>query len=231
MDWTLNFCRDNFYGMSNVPAERIRDAMADLCEPLHDVFAQAGTSKMLAPPSEEEAEHLPDFSRPEYGWLRTHIVRATAHHLLEKRNLGVWSLSGRHHQNGELWLTDQSYRVRLLHSLSETDVPPPGPSKARRAFYFNPPLISQLPLFGPHDDRLLLLWRMDQKTMEPAFRVVRPIGNWKYGAHAQVDVDFLPPNSSQELLDLQFMPSDDDIRLNIPNEEEDNGFRAGGISG
>ena len=32
--------------------------------------------------------------------------------------LGGWKLTGNHSQNGALWLTDGSYRARILHTLS-----------------------------------------------------------------------------------------------------------------
>lgn len=209
--------------------DRIRTAMTDLCEPLHDVFARAGAAKILARPDDE---HDPDFSGTEYGWFRTHAVRAHAHYFLKRHNLGSWSLAGKHQRNGELWLTDGDYRVRILHGPSETDVPPPGHNAARLAYYHNPrlPFFSET-LFGTPDDRLLVLWRLDAETGIPAFRVVRPIGRWKYGRRAKVDVDFHLPPTADELTDMQFNPSDEGIHLNIPKEEEGNGIRAGGISG
>ncbi|BAG20143.1 MULTISPECIES: hypothetical protein [Streptomyces] len=217
--------------MDNGGTERIKQALADLCEPLHDVFAEAGASKLLQPPAEEDLDHVPDFSGRHYGWLRTHIVRAHAHFRLNQRNLDPWRLSGKHQRNGELWMTDGDYRLRILHGPSETDVPPPGRNGARRAYFHNPALPLAEPMFGPPNDRLLVLWHIHPITGEPSFRVVRPIGDWKYGGKAQVDVDFPLPQTSDDLINMQFNPSDDEIHLSIPNEEEGNDFRAGGISG
>ncbi|MEU3836082.1 hypothetical protein [Streptomyces microflavus] len=212
--------------------DRIREALADLCEPLHDTFARAGAATSTSVKgSKKRKRSIPDLSGPEYGWHRTHTIRAYAHYYLKQRDLGAWGLSGNHRRNGELWLSDGSYRARLLHGPSKTDVPPPGPNLSRRAYYRNPRLPLPDPLFGPADDRLLVLWRLDAQTGAPAFRVVRPIGNWKYGRKAQVDIDFPLPQSADELADIYFEPSDDEIHLNIPNEESNDDFRAGGISG
>ncbi|EGJ76268.1 hypothetical protein STTU_3479 [Streptomyces sp. Tu6071] len=43
-------------------------------------------------------------------------------------------------------------------------------------------------------------------------------------------MDFVLPTTAEELGSMEFFPSDEDINLNIPNEEEGNEFGAGGIS-
>jgi hypothetical protein len=154
-----------------------------------------------------------------------------AHYKLGTRQLGVWSLSGNHARNGELWLSDGQYRVRVLHALSEKQVPPPGQNAARCAYYRNPPLaLLPTPLFGPINDRLLMLWRIDPKAHTPVFRVVRPIGNWKWGDHALTDLDFILPPTAFDLQNLAFEPTDEGLELDIPAIEggaEDAPDRAG----
>ncbi|MEU3487355.1 hypothetical protein [Streptomyces massasporeus] len=222
--------------MDNGGAERIREALGDLCEPLHDVFARAGASKMLKRPDDEDRDGTPDFSSPEYGWFRTHAVRAHAHFYLSRRSLDPWALAGNHKRNGELWLADGRFEIRILHGTAN-DIPKPGYNRARRAYYRNKPL-GMTPLFGVQETfagmerhRLLVLWHLDPKTGEPALRVVRPVGDAMTGRRVPVDVDFMLPPTAEELESMQFDPSDDDIYLNIPNEEEGNDFRAGGIPG
>jgi hypothetical protein len=191
--------------------ERVRNALADLCEPLHDVFAWAG---------QRRAEALPELARPEYNWHGTHTIRALAHHRLRRTNLGVWTLSGNHARNGELWLTDSDYSLRVLHALNDRDVPPPGPNRARRAYYHNPPLPLQEKLDGPANDKLIALWRLDPSGA-PSFRVVRPIGKWRFGGTAKSDLDFPLPEMAIDMRSLHFEPADeglDDVRL--PEEEE-----------
>jgi hypothetical protein len=168
-----------------------------------------------------------------YGWNATHTVRALAHLRLGKSDLGVWSLTGRHARNGELWLSDGSYRARILHALSDEQVPPPGTNFARKAYYRNPrlPLVWQPPMIGPPNDRLLLVWRIDPKTHVPVFRVVRPIGDWKWGARAETDLNFYLPETAADLRDLQFNPSDEGLELDLPEEDEGGAEDAGGSSG
>ncbi|WP_043255455.1 hypothetical protein [Streptomyces sp. Tu6071] len=222
--------------MDNSGVERIKQAMTDLCEPLYDCFARAGVAKIHFCPDESERDHVPDFSGRDYRWLRTHYVRAHVHHELSKRNVDPWRLSGNHRRNGELWLTDGELRARVLHGPSG-DIPAAGRNLARRAFYRNVPLDPrqmrfglQEPIFGPMNDRLLILWDLDAANREPTLRVVRPIGPSLYGRSVPVDVDFVLPTTAEELGSMEFFPSDEDINLNIPNEEEGNEFGAGGIS-
>ncbi|SIO89862.1 hypothetical protein [Nocardiopsis sp. JB363] len=209
--------------------ERIKHALADLCEPLHDVFTQAGTHPLSKAPAEEDRDNNPDFSGRDYAWFRTHFVRAFAHNRLQQRTLDPWRLTGDHWRNGELWMANGEFELRFLHGLSEADVPAPGSNRARAAYYCNPPLPMMPALFGSEIDKLILLWRLNPLG-EPSFRVVRTIGRWKFGGTAKLDVDFPLPQSSEELINMTFTPSDDGIDLNLPNEENDE-FGAGGISG
>ncbi|MGH4007351.1 MAG: hypothetical protein ACRDTH_04155 [Pseudonocardiaceae bacterium] len=208
--------------------ERVRSALLGLCEPLHDAFTWT---------EQLRRKRLPELAEgPDYRWHATHTVRALAHYKLCQMSgeLGGWKLSGNHSQNGALWLTDSSYRARILHTLDECDVPPPGTNLARRAFYRNQPLSDKLPLFGEVNDKLLILWNIDPASAVVGFRVVRPTGNWTWGAHAETDLDFLLPQTAEELADLTFEPSDDDLGLELPFDDaegEEGDTDAGGIPG
>jgi hypothetical protein len=213
--------------MVNDDVERIRAALSPLCEPLHDVFTWADQQRRAA---------LPEFDgMPQYRWYGTHTVRAFAHLRLSAINTCPWGLAGNHARNGELWLTDGDYRARLLHAVRDADVPPAGSNTARQAYYRNTPLFTlpQQRLVGPPDDRLLFVWRIDPKTGVPAFRVVRPIGNWKWGDHAETDIDFILPETAEDLAALEFEPTDEGMELDIPNEDELEGGieNAGGSAG
>lgn len=216
--------------MVNDEVERLRQAIAPLCEPLHSVFTWADKRRRT---------RLPELARgPEYRWHATHTTRALAHHRLRRAkrhnlNLGAWRLSGNHARNGELWLTDDNYRIRVLHALSEMDVPPPGTNATRRAYYRNAPLSEVRQLFGPDNDRLLALWRIDLDAAEtlPVFRIVRPIGEWNWGGHAQADISFVLPGTAEQLAGLRFEPSDEGLELDIPNETEGGTEDAGGSTG
>jgi len=203
--------------------ERIRTAMADLCEPLHDSFAWA---------HQKRQRRLRELGGASYSWLHTHTTRGFAHHRLSRANLGVWVLSGNHARNGELWFTDGDYRVRILHAADDVAVPAPGPNHERRAFYMNPPLPMhfQQPLIGPANDQLLALWRIDPKTEAPLFRVVRPIGVWSFGAAAKTALDFPLPPTASELHELHFQPQDEGLELELPKEDNGHADGSGGFS-
>jgi hypothetical protein len=219
----LNFAHDIITAMVNHDVEQVRFSLLGLCEPLHDVFAWA---------EQLRRERLPELAdSPDYRWHATHTIRALAHYRLSHmmEGLGDWSLSGNHAQNGALWLTDNTYRIRILHTLNETDVPPPGTGRGRRAFYRNRPLTGMAPLFGPANDKLLILWRIASGTAVPGFRVVRTIGEWKWGSLAEADLDFTLPRTADELADLTFHPTDEGLSLELPDvdEVEDAGSIAG----
>ncbi|WP_280479569.1 hypothetical protein [Nocardia asiatica] len=213
--------------MIKVHVERVRAALSDLCEPLHDTFTWA---------EQIRRERLPELDEAElYGWHATHTIRALAHHKLRQKKglLGEWKLSGKHSQNGALWLTDDNYRVQLLHAHADDHIPPPGTNAARRAYYSNPPLPRQLSLTGEANDRLLGLWRIDPELATPSFRIVRTIGPWKWGEKAKVDLEFVLPETAEELSDLEFQPTDEGLDLLMPpaDGDEEGGGDARGVSG
>jgi hypothetical protein len=224
--WNLNSVPDNIGPVANDnEVERVRTALEDLCEPLYEAFTWADVLR---------CERLPELAdRQTYGWHATHTVRALAHLRLDKSDLGVWSLTGNHARNGELWLSDGGYRARVLHAISDEQVPPPGTNFARKAYYRNIPLPLewQLPLSEPFNDKLLLLWRVDPFSHKPAFRVVRPIGNWKWGHRAKTDLDFFLPETAADLRGLHFDPSDRGLEIDLPEEDEGGAEDAGGRSG
>lgn len=86
------------------------------------------------------------------------------------------------------------------------------------------------PLFGEPNDRLLVLWRIDSDSGATGFRVVRPIGEWSWGAHQAVDLDFMLPQTAEDLAGLAFEP-EDDLGLDLPLDDEEGGPDAGGITG
>ncbi|MEU7962354.1 hypothetical protein AB0D09_02625 [Streptomyces sp. NPDC049097] len=200
---------------------RIRDATAELCEPLHDAFAWA---------EQRRAQQLPELASPQYRWLRTHTIRGLAHHRLSRLALGPWVLSGNHSRNGELWLTDGDYKIRLLHGFRDDHVPAPGPNRQRRAYYTNPPLPQyfQEPLLGPARDKLLALWRIAPEGA-PLFRIVRTIGPWNFGKASKVDLDFPLLTTAQDLQNLQFIPQDEGLELDLPIEETRDADGTGGF--
>jgi len=199
----------------------IRDATAELCEPLHDAFAWA---------EQHLSKQLPELHSPAYRWLRTHNTRGLAHHRLSRSALGSWTLSGNHARNGELWLTNGDYKIRLLHGFRDDHVPAPGPNRQRRAYYHNPPLpeFYQEALIGPTRNKLLGLWRIDP-TGAPLFRVVRTTGPWNFGDSSKIDLDFPLLTTARDLQELQFVPQDEVLELQLPNEETRDADGTGGF--
>ncbi|MEU7941945.1 hypothetical protein [Microbispora bryophytorum] len=218
--------------MIKAEVDRIRNAMGNLCEPLHDVLTTG---------EQRWRKDFTDFHASDYGWYHTHTLRALAHLGLGKKNLGVWRLTGNPNRNGELWLTDGGYHLRMLHTLSKTLVPPPGANHARQAYYSNVPLRhGQPPLFGvpgvyvppQGHDRLLGLWRIDEETGMPSIRIVRPTGTWKFGEDSETDIDFLLPRTAEELASLKFVPVDEHLPFFAETDEEEGGEDgAAGIPG
>lgn len=210
--------------MVNDHVDRVRNALLPLCEPLHDALAWA---------EQLRRERLPELDGPPYLWFTTHTIRALTHYGLTRRadDLVPWELTGNHAQNGPLWMGDGSFRLRLLHALDEDVVPPPGTNRARRAYYANPPLGETMPLWGESNDRLLGLWRIDPESGAAVIRVVRPIGNWQWGTHQVADLDFILPDTTVELTDLEFIPTDEGLGLDLPMNDEEEGDGAGGVSG
>ena len=90
--------RDNILDVTNImDVERVRTALEDLCEPLHDVFCWADL---------QAAERMPELGdRGTYGWYATHTVRALAHYKLaqDRSWRPEFTLSGNRARNGELW--------------------------------------------------------------------------------------------------------------------------------
>lgn len=77
-------------------------------------------------------------------------------------------------------------------------------------------------LLGLHGSNLLGLWSMEPTTDEASVRVVRPIGTWRWGQRAKIDIDVRLPRRADDLTQLEFIPTDDrDVAL--PFEEPDVG--------
>ncbi|HEY0637836.1 MAG TPA: hypothetical protein VGD67_09330 [Pseudonocardiaceae bacterium] len=192
--------------MARAEVEAVRDALLPLCGALHEAFARADRTRR---------ERLPELAGdPLYRWHTTHTIRAYAHHALSRADLGPWKLSGNHAHNGELWLTDSVYEVRVLHASADNDVP--GPTG--RLVYGEVMLPMSPPLFGPSNNRLLVLWRVSDAGA-PKFRVVRPVGEWRFGGTQQTDLDFVLPPDAAELRAAVIELADDNLELLLPAEE------------
>lgn len=203
--------------MDTRPEGQLLSIVADLCEPLHRAF-EYGVEQSA------ESRRLTRQTDRDYDWLGTHQARAGARqHLLDER-VGDWKLVGNHSRNGELWLANGFTTLRMLHTLSSEHVPAPGPNRARRAYYCNDPLPGmeaehQLALMDR--SKLLGLWRVtDWKTFQVGIRVVRTVGTWKYRARARTDLDVLLPRLVDDFGDLEWVPNDAGMELDIPARDD-----------
>jgi hypothetical protein len=205
---------DNITAMVTHPREHLVEAMAGLCEPLHEHLAMAAADVSAV-------RARLDLTASQYNYAVTHLTRARLHRLLSREDLGRWRVNGRHGANGPLWLHQGMMTLRVLHA-SAGEVPAPGSSERRRAYYRNAPLFElgeQAMIPALNASNYLGLWSVD-RSGQPTVRIVRPIGSWNYGSNERVDVDFLLPEIDEELERLEFVPTDDEIRLDIPDEEE-----------
>ncbi|MFI2703453.1 hypothetical protein [Cellulosimicrobium composti] len=184
------------------------DALAPLCEPLHDALTQAHqTALKRAPELTKDRRLEPVF---------THLRRGFAWGELTSRELGPWV--PRLTNNAGITLAQDTYSMRVLHQLPDKSAPPPGPGIGRQAFYANDTLSDDL---FPEGDRLLALWAFSRAGL--SIRIVRPIGAWNFGRREKVDLDFILPQYSADLENLQFTKSDEDIEITLPSEEEVDG--------
>ena len=60
--------------------------------------------------------------------------------------------------------------------------------------------------------------------------MVRPIGPWRFGTTANVDLDFPLLANADELRELAFEPQDEGLELQLPSEENNDVDGAGGFS-
>lgn len=198
--------------------EYIRDAVAPLCEPLHEALyrgVETGRSFL--------AEH--DLTAAAYNPLLAHIARAGARRHLEVHEdlLEGW-LVGPSANNVQLRVARRSMSVRVLRALPFNAVPPPGSNYARVRYYLN----GRASLFGVEDSDLIATWWIDGAD-EVQIRVVRPCGRWNYGDSSEVDVDFVLPQSIDTLADLAFEPDDEDLSFDFPAEDEEDEGDAGSL--
>ncbi|MDI1464301.1 hypothetical protein QEZ54_25345 [Catellatospora sp. KI3] len=194
-------------------AEFLADSLAPLCAPLHHAFEKA----------HEVAEgHFIQYDMIDQFHARelTDLTRAHARRELrtaqDAGTLGDWRLFTL--KGGQTVLRCGLLRAKVLHVAPGKTVPHPGHNRARVSYYRNPPSS----LFGVKDSRLLLLWSVDKQEGEVEFRVVRPLGAWKYGEVHLSDFDLMLPRESADLMTMEFTPDDSEIQLSFELGDEEN---------
>lgn len=200
-----------------MPEPDDKDALIEVMSPLVD-----GLYSSLDRALELARQHFVEFDMdgPEYEPGVHHLARAHWRRLLTGAHaagdLGRWQVASPQ-PNLQIALNHEQITLRLLRPAGRT-VPPPGPNSARRAYYSN----THDNLLGLHGSNLLGLWSMEPTTDEASVRVVRPIGTWRWGQRAKIDIDVRLPRRADDLTQLEFIPTDDrDVAL--PFEEPDVG--------
>lgn len=182
-------------------------ALTPLCEPLHRNLLVAHD---LA--DGHFREH--DMTGPQYAAARSHLTRSHARRLLHQDTLklGGWIVPATR-SNTKLTIVQGTLSLRLLRPDPGGEIPHPGNNQKRIEYYRN----NDLNLLGVAGSSLLGMWEIDEKAHKVGIRIVRPVGAWKYGKHARVDVDFYLPTSSETLASLEFRPEEDN-ELMLPSE-------------
>lgn len=196
--------------MSTPFHEQVVTSLAPIVETLNLIASEAVTG------AEEAASGL-DLPRTAlYHPTRVHIARAVMRHRLEEAELHDWKVNKLQRMNTPVRLHSEGFDLRFLHTTSF--IPAPGANKARRQWYSNPPLIEQEGLFST-PERLLALWSADFASGEVAIRVVHPIGTWKHGEKAKIDLS-IPLDDTSFFVDTPFDTMDDEEDIIMPSEIE-----------
>jgi hypothetical protein len=83
-------------------------------------------------------------------------------------------------------------------------------------------------LLGLRGSNLLGLWSIEDQTEELSVRIVRPIGTWKCGSRARIDIDVRLPRDAQDLAGLEFVPTDNlEVELPVDIDEDETFGQAG----
>lgn len=194
--------------MSTELRDLILERMSPLVPVLNAVMAKAVTVAEHAVTDAAEIE-------AEYRTTRVHVARAKARSLLTARDLGAWQVDENQAKNAALHLYSDDLVLRFLHSPSV--VPSPGTNIARRAWYTNAPMMDNAKLFE-EPERLLLIWAADFAAGTVSMRAVHPIGTWKYGEKARIDLS-VPLDDGEEFAS-SFDTRDEEEDLDMPTRTE-----------
>lgn len=197
--------------VSRVGPEELIEYLEPLCAGLHQALDDG---------ADRAGAHFLDHGMTDhpYAAVQSHLNRAHAHQLLTagqaRGELGDWRVVAGNNLQTCLTLHD-TLTVRLLRPVHQA-TPPPGSNRAWIAYWSN----AHDSIFGVAGSRLIGLWSIGENG-ESAVRVVRPVGPWKWRERERVDIDFWLPRRANELYDLEFVPSAEDIDVELPGFEQD----------
>jgi hypothetical protein len=209
--------------VSTSPDELVLQHLAPLCAPLHDAFSKA--AEITA-----DLRKRAGLTAIDRDYIGSHLIRSIAHdHLIaHKQELGGWVPGRVEPNNGSLKLYASKAKMRILHSPGSGKFPAPGTNLSRQRYYHQSTITgldvdAMLPQL--EESRYIATWVvLNPLTYDVGIQVFRPIGIFKHGSPCKADLAFWLPNSEDELAKLTFEPSDDDIDVTLPgDEEEDSG--------
>lgn len=189
-------------------ARFITEAITPLTTPLHEALEEG---------RQNANDHYDRHKMTDRRFLkgRTDLTRDHALAYLLKQDLAGWRPSRR--GGGRIHLSQNAMTIRLLHRSPFGDaVPPPGKNRARINYYRNP----APDLIGVESSQLIAVWDVDEKG-EMAIRVVRPTKTFRAGAISTSDYDLLLPRNAEDLSNLKFIPSDEEIELGFLFEDDE----------
>lgn len=199
---------DNMTAMSTHLRDLVVERVGPIVETLNDVMETAVSL------SEQAITQTAKIGR-DYRSTRVHVARAKARSLLLADEPAGWNVDKRPNNAG-LHLYGDDMTLRFLHS--RTVVPSPGPNSARRAWYLNSPLEENPALFE-EPEKFLLVWGADFDAGLASMRIVHPIGTWRFGGNARIDLDF-PLDDPEVFTSSRFDTRDEEEDLPMPSKEE-----------
>jgi hypothetical protein len=202
--------------------EIVRHALEPLCGELHQTMTACAIT------SSETRTRL-ELSESTYSSLGADLTRALTYRDLSARDdLDGWNVEGNHRRRGQLMLRRDMMMLRFLHD-KLLKVPPAGRNAARRAYYSSAAR-AQTEGFEHEASMLLAVWHVLEATGEVEIRVVRPIDpNARWGGReTDVDLDFLLPDTREDLAGLTFEQRDEGLTFDFPEEEDGSAGEAAG---
>jgi hypothetical protein len=152
---------------------------------------------------------------PEYASGVSHMARAHARRLITAAqsagDLGAWRLAPPK-GNLQIRMHHNALSLRLLRPVGD-EPPPPGPNLARIAAWHGNVL-------GLAGSKLLGLWSPNPYDGQVEVRIVRPTRPWELGQKSKIDIDLVLPRTADDLSQYEFKPTDEDMELVLPFEEE-----------
>ncbi len=225
VDHGCDFGCDNITAMATPEDWKIiKASLSPLCEPLYRCVDRSYDRA-----DDHFIQH--DMDNTEHPGGRAHLARHhLRHELKQEKDLGGWKLS-RPRPNGEVTLSLKTMKLRMLRPgptlYSKLPAPPTGRNRARISYYRNP----SLNVFGAAGSNLIGVWDFDRELEEVAIRIVRPVRAWRIGQYEQIDIDFFLPRQEEDLVTMEFVPSDEGMSLPLLEEMEAGEENADGSNG